>query len=169
MKKLESYLLEGSKFVVFLMVGMPGSGKSTWVKENYPKLPVISRDIIRAKLGYTKDEEDKAKLTTIQEKRVTEEQYEMIAKCVKKRQSFVIDDTNLSIWRKHLIKTLKDYGATIVGINMDTPLEVCIERRHGQIPRFIMETIYSRMIPIRKEEVDDLYIIKYEEKEDSKN
>ena len=169
MKKLESYLLEGSKFVVFLMVGMPGSGKSTWVKENYPKLPVISRDIIRAKLGYTKDEEDKARLTSVQEKRVTEEQYEMIAKCVKKRQSFVIDDTNLSGWRKHLIKTLKDYGATIVGINMDTPLEVCIERRHGQIPRFIMQTIYSRMIPIRKEEVDDLYTIKYEEKEDSKN
>ena len=34
--------------------GVPGAGKSTWVKENYPDAVVISRDAIREELGFVK-------------------------------------------------------------------------------------------------------------------
>ena len=84
----------------------------------------------------------------------------MMAKLCKKKQSFVIDDTNTGKYRKDLIKFLHLYGATVVGINMETPLEICIERRMGQIPEAAMRGIYRKMIPLRKQDVDDLVNIK---------
>ena len=59
------------RLVVYVMCGIPGSGKSTWCKQNYPDLPVVSRDIIRAELGYTKDAQDKAVLAPELESIVT--------------------------------------------------------------------------------------------------
>ena len=79
MKSIERYKLEGSKFVVFVMCGLPGSGKSTWASENHGDLPIVSRDIIRAKLGFTSSADEKAVLTAGQEKQVTTEEYWQIA------------------------------------------------------------------------------------------
>lgn len=35
---------------LIMMVGIPGSGKSTWVKKNYPDIVPVSRDVIRFEL-----------------------------------------------------------------------------------------------------------------------
>ena len=43
------------------MVGLPGSGKSTWIKNNLsPDIEIISRDIIRNRMGFTKSVDEKA-------------------------------------------------------------------------------------------------------------
>ena len=161
MKSIERYMLEGSRFVVFVMCGLPGSGKSTWAKENHPDLTIVSRDLIRAKLGFTKDVDEKAVLTAGQEKQVTTEEYFQIAKLAKKKQSFIVDDTNsIPKYRKDLIKTLKDYGAKIIGVNIETPIEICISRRRGQIPREAMECLAAKRLPLRKEDVDELLNVK---------
>ena len=161
MKSIDRYLLEGSKFIVFVMCGIPGSGKSTWAKKNHPDLPIVSRDIIRAKLGFTSDEDEKAVLTGGQEKQVTTEEYFQIAKYARKKQSFIVDDTNVvPKYRKELLSTLKSYGAKIVGVNIDTPLETCIERRRGQIPEDVIRRIYNKRLPLRKEDVDELINVK---------
>ena len=160
MKTLESYKLTGSKFVVYLMVGIPGSGKSTWIKENQPKLPVVSRDIIRAKLGFTSSVDEKAVLTSGQERQVTTEEYFQIEKLCKKNQSFIIDDTNTGRYRKDMISFLKGYSATVVGVNMETPLEICINRRKGDISEFAMRAIARKFIPLGSKEVDDIINVK---------
>lgn len=161
MKSIERYILEGSRFVVFVMCGIPGSGKSTWAKENHPDLPIVSRDVIRAKLGFTKDSDEKAVLTSGQEKQVTTEEYFQIARYAKKRQSFIVDDTNVvPKYRKELLSTLRNYNAKIIGVNIDTPVEVCISRRKGQIPEDVIRRIYSKRLPLRKEDVDDLLNVK---------
>lgn len=161
MKSIERYILEGSRFVVFVMCGIPGSGKSTWAKENHPDLPIVSRDILRAKLGFTKDSDEKAVLTAGQEKQVTTEEYFQIAKYAKKRQSFIVDDTNVvPKYRKELLSTLRNYNAKIIGVNIDTPVEVCISRRKGQIPEDVIRRIYSKRLPLRKEDVDELINVK---------
>ena len=130
MKSIERYILEGSKFVVFVMCGLPGSGKSTWAKENHPDLTIVSRDVIRAKLA-------------------------------KKKQSFIVDDTNsIPKYRKELLQTLRNYGAKIIGVNVETPIEVCINRRRGQIPKETMERLAAKRLPLRKEDVDDLLNVK---------
>lgn len=161
MKSIERYILEGSKFIVFVMCGLPGSGKSTWAKEKHPDLPVVSRDIIRAKLGFTKDADEKAVLTAGQEKQVTTEEYWQMAKYAKNRTSFIVDDTNsIPKYRKDLIHTLRNYGAKVIGVNVDTPLEICINRRRGQIPPEVMERLDRKRLPLRKEDVDELITIK---------
>lgn len=161
MKSIERYILEGAKFVVFVMCGLPGSGKSTWAKEKHPDLPIVSRDLIRAKLGFTKDADEKAVLTAGQEKQVTTEEYWQIAKYAKKRQSFIVDDTNtIPKYRKDLIHTLRTYGAKVIGVNVNTPTEICINRRRGQIPADAIERIARKMLPLRKEDVDELIEIK---------
>ena len=161
MRSLQSYILEGKKFVVFVMCGIPGSGKSTWAKEKYPDLTIVSRDEVRAKLGYTKNSDEKAVLTAGQEKEVTTEEYSQIAKLAKKRQSFIVDDTNTTPkYRKNLISTLKGYGAYVIGVNITTPLEICINRRRGQIPASVMEQLFRKALPLRKEDVDELLEVK---------
>lgn len=161
MKSIERYKLEGSKFVVFVMCGLPGSGKSTWASENHGDLPIVSRDIIRAKLGFTSSADEKAVLTAGQEKQVTTEEYWQIAKYAKNKQSFIVDDTNsVPKYRKELLSTLKTYGAKIIGVNVETPVEICINRRRGQIPPSVLERLAAKRLPLRKEDVDELLTIK---------
>lgn len=157
MKSLDAYKLMGNNFIVFVLSGIPGSGKSTWCKENYPQLPVVSRDAVRANLGYTSSSDEKVVLTNGQENEVTVEEYSQIAKYAKKKQSFIVDDTNsIPRYRKALIKTLKDYGAYVIGVNVSTSLENSISRRKGQIDEIVIRKLYERYVPLASYEVDEL-------------
>ena len=156
MKNLKDYIVESNEFDVYIMCGLPGSGKSTWVKENHPEAKIVSRDIIRAELGFTKDVDEKTVLTKEQEEQVTKREYELIRKYAMKRKSFAIDDLNTGRYRKDLISTLKKYGAYTIGVNVKTPVETCIERRKGQIPADVLHKIANKMQFIRKDEVDEV-------------
>lgn len=157
MKSIDTYKLLGHNFVVFVMCGIPGSGKSTWYKENYPKFPVVSRDIIRHDLNFTKSVDEKAVLSGALEQKVTVQEYFLIGKYSKKKQCFIVDDTNsIKKYRKSLLKTLKDYGAYIIGVNVSTSLENSISRRAGQIPEEVIRRLYSRHEPLSENEVDEL-------------
>lgn len=156
MINLTDYIIESNKFDVYIMCGLPGSGKSTWVKENHPEAKVVSRDIIRAELGFTKNADEKAKLSSEQEEQVTKREYELIRKYASERKSFVVDDLNTGRYRKDLIRTLKRYDAHIIGVNVKTPVETCIERRKGQIPADVLHKIADKIQFIEKDEVDEV-------------
>ena len=47
----EQALYNSSWGEIILMSGLPGTGKSTWIKNNHPNLPVVSLDDIRKGLG----------------------------------------------------------------------------------------------------------------------
>lgn len=156
MKDLKDYIVESNEFDVYIMCGLPGSGKSTWVKENHPEAKIVSRDIIRAELGFTKDVDEKSVLSKEQEEQVTKREHELIRKYAMKRKSFAVDDLNTGRYRKDLISTLKKYGAHTIGVNVKTPVETCIERRKGQIPADVLHKIANKMQFIRKDEVDEV-------------
>ena len=158
MKSIKKYISNNSrKTNVYLLFGLPGSGKSTWCKTHHPELPVVSRDIIRAELGYTKDVDEKAKLEYWQENEVTKKEHEYIRQYLRQHQDFIIDDTNLKMkFRKPLIKMLRDNGAFVIGVKFYTPLETCIQRRNDQIHKDIMTQLASAMNTLEKTEVDKL-------------
>lgn len=146
-----------------MLIGLPGSGKSTWCKETHKDLPVVSRDIIRAELGYTKSVDDKAALDFKKEQEVTSKEKEKMKQYVDKRQDFIMDDTNLkSKYRKQSISWLKSIGCKVVGVWFDTPLDVCIKRRENQIDSDVMKRISSTMTLPDKNEFDEFIKIKHE-------
>lgn len=161
MKPITQFITEQwTKCKVYLLVGLPGSGKSTWCKENYPDLPVVSRDIIRAELGYTESVDQKAKLSFEEENNVTREEHKQIKMHCEQTEDFIIDDTNITLkFRREMIKMLRDNGAFVVGVQFNTPLDVCIKRREGQIDAETMKKINQRMTKLSEDEVDELIFV----------
>ena len=151
-----------SKTNVYVMVGLPGSGKSTYIENNFKDIPVVSRDIIRANLGYITIGE-KAKLSREQEMEVTNSENKLIDLYCKTGQSFVIDDTNLNPrFRTELFARLRKHpNVRIVAVHLDTPLSTCIERRKNDIPSDIMKNIASRMSIPSKDECDDFITVSH--------
>ena len=152
-----------NRFTVHFMVGLPGSGKSTFIKNNLNGLPVISRDNIRIELGLC-GEGEKTVGTREEENKITEIEYNKIRDCCKKQQDFVIDDTNLNQrYRKMMIDFIRSFpNAHIVVHHLNTPLDVCIDRRKNDIPPDAMSRIFDKMSIPDKDEYDELDTINYE-------
>lgn len=127
---------------VYIMVGLPGSGKSTWIKNNLPELSIISRDKVRESLGHP----EKYLGDRNFEDRVTKICKSERENLLKSGEDFVIDDTNLNEkYLKELISELKLGGVQeIIGVIMKTPLSTCIERRQGEIDSNIIENLDKR-------------------------
>ena len=167
----KDYSKKGS--IVYLLVGLPGSGKSTWSKKYHPNLPIVFRDIIRYKLGYTSGPNEKAMLSNYQENKITRKEYKIIEKYLKTGQDndfytsnvlsvkFIIDDTNLRrIYREPLINLLHKFNAYVIGVNFQTPLKVCIERRKDQIPKEALINLSNVIDKLKNNEVDKIIYVR---------
>ena len=142
MKSLIRYILERQNpFNVWIMVGLPGSGKSTYIKEELPKsVNIISQDYIRQELGIMKDDEHKAIGNSEQEKEVTKICLERIDKEIEERHDFVIDNTNIKAGRvQNYYDKLKKAGANVKIVIIDTPKDICKERRKEYIPEKVID------------------------------
>ena len=135
-----------SKSNVYVMIGIPGAGKSTWIKKNLPpETPIVSRDIIRGELGYSKGADDKVVCKPWQEEKVSEIERERAKSYIAKGKDFVIDDTNLGKQALAFIRSLKGSSVNLVGVKISTPLEECKKRREGQIPGEVLDKLYARL------------------------
>lgn len=142
------------KAQVFVLCGLPGAGKSTWCSGR--NLPVVSRDILRAELGFIKLGE-KAALTKEQEMAVTAAEYRRIARLCSEGRSFIVDDTNIGgFYRDELLTHLRAHHAVITGVNFRTPLCRCLERRQGQMPLQVIFRMAKRLSFLTASEADRL-------------
>ena len=125
---------------------MPGAGKSTFCKNNLPNCKVVSRDIIRFELGYTSSVGDKSVGTKHQEQQVTIRENELIKEYLEAGYDIVLDNMNGGQYLKPTVEYIKSIvpNAKIIGYNIVTPLEKCIERRKDQISEGVMRNIYKR-------------------------
>jgi predicted kinase len=98
-----------------VLIGLPASGKSTWLKENLVNEVVISKDnevlIMGKELGLDENYTDIYKaLTKEQHDETYNRAIEKFRKSVKERKDIVIDMTNMSKKsRKKWLSNLKDY------------------------------------------------------------
>lgn len=144
-RKLDrSHLAPGyddTRCMVLLMSGLPGSGKSTWIKENIPHLPVISLDVIRDEMGI-KPTDKKA------QGRVAQEAKERLKTHLRTGQDCVWDGTNLSRdVRGKVLSILADYNASVRIVYVEAPYETLLAQnrdRNDSVPEAVIAKLTRR-------------------------
>lgn len=144
---------------LYITVGIPASGKSTFAKRfakiNYAKY--ISSDQERERVTGSESNLSKDKIV-----------WEMLRNDVDfslKRCNVLFDAVNGSKKsREWLIQTAKENKASTHVLYFDTPLDVCLKRnseRGRQVPHYIIKSFLERLEIPTIDEVDSIDIIKY--------
>lgn len=156
-------------FVVYMMCGFPGCGKSTYIKERLSDKTVISRDIIRQELGIngaTIKNDKKTVGTKEQEDKVSEIFNAKVIECCEQKKSFVIDNTNLKFqYRKKYLDMVMKYNPLIKVIYVEAPdfLNDCMKRRDGEIEKKIYDRMKESFDFPQLYECDELVLVKQDD------
>lgn len=153
--------MQKSKGILYVMCGVPGSGKSYFAKQITQAIhtKLISRDEIR--FSMLKDDDE----YFAKENLVFHRYMELINKNLKNDQSVIADATHLTPGsRRKLLNNLTVKPTSIVCFYFDLPLDVCLSRnvvRPGreQVPEETMKSMYENFKPPQYSEGFD-YIYK---------
>ena len=135
---------DNSKGIAIIMIGIPGSGKSTFVQQQLSFARRINLDTL-----HTRAKERK-----------------LLQECIAAMDSFVVDNTNPTrADRATYIQAAKDAGYYVIGCYMQSSISACINRNAGRkgkarVPNHVIAHI-SRLLelPNRSEGFDRLYYI----------
>jgi len=148
------------KIIVVVLMGLPGSGKSTYVENNLKGFEVISRDVIREKMGLcgpdekmigTKEEENKVSLIFDAE----------LLEAAKQHKNIVIDNMNNRLkYRKSYKKLLEPFDVIWKYVYIQpTELQKNIERRKKFIPEYQFYRMILNFDWPKLDECDDFQIL----------
>ena len=153
--------MEKSK--LYLLMGAPGSGKSTYLKTRFSQPPVVvSRDAVRFAM-VSEDEEYFSK-----EKEVFREYIEQIRNALKFNKEVFADATHLNESSRAKVlfalgHDLKNVEVNVIWVRV--PLEVAItqnELRQGTrayVPKSVIRRMYSQAtMPSKEEGFEHIYI-----------
>lgn len=151
----------------YIMVGCPGSGKSTYAKKHFPKALYVSRDEIRFNL-VKEDEEYFSK-----EDEVFTEFINTINLGLAAGHDVIADATHLNSKSRMKLLGSVDLDKTkteVIAIVMQTPLEICIKRNElrkgtrSYVPINVIKNMYKFFkIPTLEEccgMIDNIILIK---------
>ena len=135
-----------SEFTVALMIGIPGSGKTTFCRDRlFPRYFYISLDQVRTRSA----------------------EAELFAFALRRRKNCVIDNTNINaLERSRYIPDARKAGARVVGYFFAPEIDACIERnakRVGRacVPEYAIRQKLARFErPTLNEGFDELYRVK---------
>lgn len=147
--------------VLTLMMGCPGSGKSTFIDKKIFNEQIVSRDQIRFSI-VSEDEEYFSK-----EKEVFSEFIKKVNDGLKSGWDVCADATHLSkASRNKLIRNINAHPSKIRVIWIKTPLEECIERNKNRIGTraYVPESVIRRMFyqtekPEFEEGIDEIVTV----------
>lgn len=128
----------------FMTVGIGASGKSTFLKKNYPYLRHVNADIFRTVAGgYVYDKDAEAE--------VWEKVKQLLHITCDSERDFCFEATNLTKRRREeYIKLLHSFGYKVIALYFDTPLSTCLERNskredNHRIPDEIVKDMHLRL------------------------
>ncbi len=127
---------------LILLVGLPGSGKSTYAAEQ--GWTVLSSDELRRVLLDDARDQTANRAVFALLRRVLRMRLEL------RRPVTCIDATNLTPYeRRPYIKTAQLYDADIEAVYFDIPLAVCLERNRGRdrvVPPDVVDKMSKRLV-----------------------
>jgi predicted kinase len=130
---------------LFVLVGLPGSGKTTWLQEK--SLPALSSDELRARLTGDAANQENNRLVFATLRRLCEAR--LRAGC----PETYIDSTALTLReRRCWIRWAELHGCRVEAVFFDVPVTVCAERnarRHRVVPEEAMARMAARLVPPR--------------------
>lgn len=146
---------------VNVLIGLPGSGKTTFANKELNYSAILSRDIIREQLGFAKPGEKKV-CNFVEEIKVTKEFESRLLAFVKCGQEVTIDNLNIRRkYREELKSLLKDYNVLWNYYYFQPEyLETNIARRDGQVDAKSIEGLRDIMSFPHKSECDTLTYIR---------
>jgi protein phosphatase len=105
-----------------MLMGVSGSGKSTFAARHFGPTDVLSSDALRGLIAG--DESDQS---------ATEEAFELLRIALRMRLArgrlTVVDATNVQRWaRRLLLDAARQHGRPAVAVVLDLPLAICLER-----------------------------------------
>ena len=148
---------QAPKGYVILAIGMPGSGKTTWMRRR--GVTPLSSDLLRNIL-FDDVEEQRYQGLVFSTLRSL-----LRARLIARMPWNYVDATNLSIHeRRQWIKMAKSFGYEVQAVFFDVPLEVCLER-NAKRDRSVSEDIMRKMAeklkpPVFEEGFDKITVVR---------
>jgi predicted kinase len=133
---------------IVLLVGLPGSGKSTYLERLGVK--ALSSDAVRGLLA--DDENDQS---------IHREVFATLRYLLRRRLALLrpvtyLDATHLTVReRRPYVKMGQLYGCAVEAVFFDVPLEVCLQRNRGRrrvVPEDVMARMAAKLTPPTIEE-----------------
>ena len=133
-------LYDDTEFDVFLMAGLPLSGKDSWIGKNGGNLPVISLDDIREELCI---------LPAKGSGKVVSQARERARELLRRKESFVWNATNIvRETRQKLAELFAGYGARVHILYLEAPYGELLDRnrkRERHIPENVLENMIRKL------------------------
>lgn len=125
---------------VFLMSGIPASGKDTYMKKHLGNLPVVSLDELRESLGIAPEKN---------QGRIVQEAKKRAREYLAQKRDFVWNATNITRpMRSQLIDLFLNYGASVHVVYCETPLDTALARnatRKHPLPRSAIREMANKL------------------------
>jgi len=154
-RDIEPY--DESKFTVYMVSGIAGSGKDTLIKNKYSDLPMISLDDIRR--------EFKIKPTDKKGNgRVVQEGKERCKVLMREKKDFVYNGTNITKDnRGKWISLFEEYGGKVIIEYVEVPYKTLIKQNHNReykVPEKVIDKMVNKLeVPWIDEAVNVKYNI----------
>ena len=168
---------------LYIMIGIPGSGKSTasqQILDKEPNTKIVSSDSLREEYfgdenyqysnkwlidnGYDIEELSKGKKVDLCNKFIFKELENRAINYLQSGISVIYDATNLNdMRRKNLIDTFSSYCKYIIAVVLATPIEKCLENnsnRDRQVPEQVIRGMANKFVfPSFEEGFDDIIVV----------